>query len=112
MLKITDNNIMLTRGDTAVLNLSVTDSSGTSYDYSSDLTQFTVKRNCVTEDIVLQKTFNGTTITINPSDTKDLNYQDMKYDVQIITSGGAVYTVIPPHDFIITDEVNFNVQYT
>lgn len=112
MLKITNNNIMLTRGDSAMLTLNVKDDSGVTYDYSSDLTQFTVKRNCVTTDIVLQKTFTGTTITILPSDTKDLNYQDLKYDVQIITSGGAVYTVIPPHDFILTDEVNFNVNYT
>lgn len=112
MLKITNNNITLTRGDTAVLTLTVTDSAGDTYDYSNDLTQLTVKRNTVTEDIVLQKTFNGTSITINPEDTKDLHYQDMKYDVQLITSSGAVYTVIPPHDFIISDEVNFNVQYT
>ena len=103
-----DNNITLTRGDTAVLTLTVKEGSS-DYDYSSDLTQFTVKRNTATEDIVLQKTFSGTSITINPSDTKDLYYEDLKFDVQLITPSGAVHTVIPPRDFIIAEEVNFNV---
>lgn len=106
-----DNNIMLTRGDTAILTLSVK-RNGEDYDYSSDLVQFTVKRNTVTQDIVIQKTFSGTSISINPADTKDLFYQDMKYDVQIINSSNEVYTVITPHDFILTEEVNFNVTRT
>ena len=106
-----DNNIKLTRGDTAILTLSVT-RNGSEYDFSSDLVQFTVKRNTVTEDIVIQKTFSGTSITINPSDTKNLQYTDLKYDVQIINSSNEVYTVITPHDFILTEEVNFNVTRT
>ena len=106
-----DNNIKLTRGDTAILTLSVK-RNGSDYDYSNDLVQFTVKRNTVTQDIVIQKTFSGTSISINPADTKDLYYQDMKYDVQIINSSNEVYTVITPHDFILTEEVNFNVTRT
>lgn len=112
MLEITNNNIKLTRGDTAVLNLSVTDAAGDTYDYSSDLTQFTVKRNCVTEDIVLQKTFNGTSIELEPSDTNNLNYGIYRFDVKVITPEDKVYTVIEDHDFVLTNEVNFNVQYT
>lgn len=106
-----DNNIQLTRGDTAILTLSVK-RNGTDYDYSEDLTQFTVKRNTVTSEIVLQKTFTGTSIVINPADTKDLYYSDLKFDVQLITPNNEVYTVITPHDFIITEEVNFNVTRT
>lgn len=104
-----NNNIKLTRGDTAILTLSVT-RNGSAYDFSSDLVQFTVKRNTVTEDILIQKTFNGTSITINPSDTKNLQYTNLKYDVQIITNTNKVYTVITPKDFIITEEVNFDVE--
>ena len=103
-----NNNITLTRGDTAELTLTVMNGSA-SYDYSSDLTQFTVKRNTVTETVVFQKTFSGTSIVINPSDTKDLQYTDLKYDVQLITPGGSVHTVIGPCDFKIAEEVNFNV---
>ena len=74
-----ENNITLTRGDTAILTLTVK-KNGSDYDFSDDLTQFTVKRNTVTSEIVFQKTFTGTSIQIDPSDTKDLYYTDLKYD--------------------------------
>ena len=109
MLNIdTNNNITLTRGDTAELTLTVK-KNGVVYDYSSDLVQLTVKRNTVTESVVFQKTFSGDTIKITPDETKNLTYTDMKYDVQIIDTDNNVYTVIPPRDFIIAEEVNFNV---
>lgn len=106
-----ENNITLTRGDTAILTLTVK-RNGSDYDYSDDLTQFTVKRNTVTSDLVFQKTFTGSSIQIDPSDTKDLYYTDLKYDVQLITPNNEVYTVITPHDFIVAEEVNFNVTRT
>lgn len=106
-----NNNIKLTRGDTAIITLTVK-RNGVDYDYSEDLTQFTVKRNTVTSDVVIQKTFTGTSIIIDPADTKDLYYQDLKFDVQLITPDNEVYTVITPHDFILTEEVNFNVSRT
>lgn len=106
-----ENNITLTRGDTAILTLTVK-KNGNDYDFSDDLTQFTVKRNTVTSEIVFQKTFTGTSIQIEPSDTKDLYYTDLKYDVQLITPDNGVYTVITPHDFIVAEEVNFNVTRT
>ena len=112
MLNIdSENNITLTRGDTAILTL-IVKKNGEDYDYSEDLTQFTVKRNTVTEDIVFQKTFTGSSIVIEPNDTKDLFYTDLKYDVQLITPENEVYTVITPADFIIAQEVNFNVTRT
>lgn len=104
-----DNNIKLTRGDSATLTLTVT-KDGAAYDYSNDLTQFTVKRNTVTEEIIIQKTFTGNSIGITPDDTKNLYYSDLVYDVQIITPGGEVHTVIEPRNFEITQEVNFNVN--
>lgn len=102
-----DNNIMLTRGDTAVLNLEVT-IDGEAYDYSNDLVQFTVKKNTVTDSIVIQKTFSGSSVTIEPTDTENLEYQTLKYDVQVITQSGKVYTVIPPRNLTIAEEVNFD----
>lgn len=111
LLVDSENNITLTRGDTAILTLTVK-KNGSDYDFSDDLTQFTVKRNTVTSEIVLQKTFTGTSIQIDPSDTKDLYYTDLKYDVQLITPENEVYTVITPHDFIVAEEVNFNVTRT
>lgn len=103
-----DNNITLTRGDNATLELTVKDD-GMSYDFSNDLVQFTVKRNTVTETVIFQKTFTAGVILIEPSDTATLNYTDLKYDVQLIKQGGGVYTVIPPRIFKIAEEVNFSV---
>lgn len=112
MLIIDDElNITITRGDTATLTLTVKDGD-TDYDYSADLTQLTVKRSTETQDIVFQKTFSGTSIEITPNDTKNLYYTDLYYDVQLITPDNKVYTVIPPHKFIIGEEVNFSVTRT
>ena len=103
-----DNNITLTRGDSATIELSIKDE-GATYDYSSDLVQLTVKRNTVTEEVVFQKTFSTGVIVINPSDTAELKYTDLKFDVQLINDQGGVYTVIPPRKFTIAEEVNFDV---
>jgi hypothetical protein len=105
-----DNNIILTRGDSATIELSIKDE-GASYDFSSDLVQLTVKRNTITEDIVFQKTFASGVIVINPDDTASLKYTDLKFDVQLINSQGGVYTVIPPRKFTIAEEVNFNATW-
>lgn len=111
MLKIdSDNNITLTRGDSATIELAIKDD-GMTYDYSNDLVQLTVKRNTVTEDIIFQKTFSSNVIIIEPSDTKGLRYTDLVFDVQLINSQGGVYTVIPPRKFTISEEVNFNAEW-
>ncbi len=105
-----NNNIILTRGDSATIELSITDE-GMTYDYSNDLVQLTVKRNTVTEDIIFQKTFSSNVIIIEPSDTATLRYTDLVFDVQLINSQGGVYTVIPPRKFTIAEEVNFNAEW-
>ena len=104
-----DNNIRITRGDTAYITLEVT-RDGEPYDFSNDQVKLTVKKDTETKWVVFQKTFNGPTITIEPSDTAGLDYQSLKYDVQIITTSGEVFTVIEPRDFTITEEVNFDVE--
>ena len=110
-LDIIDLNIYLTRGDTAEFDLGVkVKETGEPYDYSNDLTQFTVKADTDTDWVIFQKTFNGTSIKIEPEDTAGLNYQTYKYDVQRITPAGDVYTVIKPHDFNVMEEVNHEIK--
>ena len=109
MYKIdSENNIYLTRGDTCVLKLAVTDSEEQPYDYSNDTVQLTVKASTYTETIIIQKNISGDSFIIDPSDTANLNYGKYLYDVQIITPLHNVYTVIAPANFIVCDEVNFN----
>ena len=107
MLDIVDNNIFLTRGDSAIIPLTIT-LGDEEYDYSNDYVQFTVKRNTVTETIIIQKTINNGGFKILPSDTNELEYQAFQYDVQLIKPNGDVFTVIPPHDFVLMPEVNFS----
>ena len=102
-----NNNITLTRGDTAAITLTVSNE-GSTYDFSNDLTQLTVKRNTITEEIIFQKTFVSGTIVIDPSDTSSLPYCELVYDVQLITPDDKIYTVITPHKFVIAEEVNFD----
>ena len=107
MLKTIGTNIELTRGDTAELSLDVKKNDGTAYDFSNDTAVLTVKSSTITSEIMFQKTFSSGEIKINPEDTASMKYGTYKYDVQITTAGGDVYTVIPPSDFIIAQEVTF-----
>ena len=104
-----DNNITLTRSDSCAVSLSVIDSEGESYDYSSDLVQLTIKGSTNTQHVVIQKTITNDFFKITPEDTKDLDYGIYKYDVQLITQNNDVYTIIGPCDFILAEEVNYNV---
>ena len=103
-----DNNIFLTRGDTCVLKLAVTDSDDQPYDYSNDTVQLTVKSSTYTNVVLIQKNISGDSFVIEPSDTSNLAYGKYVYDVQIITPSNQVYTVITPAEFNVCNEVNFN----
>ena len=110
---ITKKVIKITRGDSGQFRFTAKDkATGEPYDYSNDLAEFTVKKNTRTKTVIFKKRIIGTVVTIEPADTKDLPYGTYKYDIQLITPDEDVYTVIDPHDFIVTDEVNENTKYT
>ena len=104
-----NNNITLTRGDSASISVALKNPDGTDYNLQSgDELLFTVKYNCITEDIIIQKDIStDAIINLIPSDTKDLLYGEYFYDVQLTRANGDVYTVIPPRDFIVAKEVTF-----
>lgn len=104
-----NNNITLTRGDSASISVTLKNPDGTDYNLQSgDELLFTVKYNCITEDIIIQKDIStDTIINLIPSDTKDLLYGEYFYDVQLTRANGDVNTVIPPRDFIVAKEVTF-----
>ena len=110
MLEITKDAIHLTRGDNANIIVTIRDAAGEVYELQSgDKLYFTMKQNCETTDVILQKNItHNSTIAIEHDDTKDLQYGVYKFDVQLKTAGGEIYTVIDPHDFYIEKEVNFN----
>lgn len=110
MLAIDDNNnVTLTRGDSASISVALKNPDGTDYTLQSgDELLFTVKYNCITEDIIIQKDISSDAIiNLIPSDTNDLLYGEYFYDVQLTRANGSVNTVIPPRDFIVAKEVTF-----
>lgn len=111
MLVITDNEVRLTRGDNADIIVQIKDLNGDTYELQEgDKLLFTMKRNCKTDIIVIQKDITSNQIiSIEHNDTKDLDYGTYYFDVQCTLADGNVYTVIEPHPFIIEKEVTFNV---
>ena len=99
MYKVTDNQIYITRGDSAVLNLSIegyTPADG-------DEINFSVKKNCNDRNVLISKSIDPTamTISITPEDTDSLEFGDYWYDVELRRAGGVVDTVIVPHNFVV-----------
>lgn len=109
MLSITeDGTIRLTRGDTARFTVQITnDKTNEPYVIGVDDTlTFSVKKTVNDVEAVLQKTVTGSdTLYIRPEDTSELSFTKYKYDVQLTTAGGDVFTVIGPSVLEILQEV-------
>ena len=111
MLVIDSNNtINLTRGDSCDIIFTIYDLNGDVYElHEGDTVLFTIKINCETSDIIIQKDITADcVISLSHNDTKSLAYGSYVYDVQLTTAGDDVYTVIAPAVFNITKEVTFN----
>ena len=109
MLRIgEDNSTQLTRGDTAYLQVPIyNDVSGEEYEIAEgDTLTLSVKRAVTDEAYCFQKTLVGSNLfKIEPEDTKSCDFASYKYDVQLTTASGDVYTVIEPSVFKICTEV-------
>lgn len=109
MLKIMkDGTIQLTRGDTARLTVSITNEiDGEEYVMKEDDTLvLSVKKTVNDAEVLLKKVLKGeNTFHIEPKDTAKMKFGHYKYDVQLTTAGGDVYTVISPTVFEVMAEV-------
>ena len=102
-----DGTIQLTRGDTARLTVNITNNNGEAYEIQNgDELTLSLKKTVKDTEPVMTKTITGNDIFhIEPSDTSGLSFAKYKYDVELKTSDGDVYTVIPPSTFEILEEV-------
>lgn len=121
MLKIIGQKIILTRGDTANIELAVYKDSNERYILTGrDKVYLTVKDSYSDANFKFQKTAdyanvldNGNIyIKINPSDTNSLEIKDYVYDVELKTANGDVYTIIAPSGnniptFTIAEEATY-----
>jgi hypothetical protein len=106
MLYIKANTIMLTRGDTAYIDV-VIDREGEPYTLASgDKLTLSVKKYVTDEAPAFSKTTtSGNTIHIEPQDTAGLGFGTYKYDVQLNTASGDVFTVVDVGNFEVMPEV-------
>ncbi len=108
MFKVVNNNIYITRGDSAILNLAITDNTGAAFTIPDDAeVLLTVKKDTATKDYLLQKRIITGQVNIKPADTESLSYGNYYYDVQVKLATGYTDTVIAPHAFIVCEEVTF-----
>lgn len=99
------NKIFLTKGDNAELTIDVIDSNGNARGiYDDDVVVMTVRKN-VNSDVAITKTAVKNTISFIPDDTKNLEAGQYRYDIQLTTFGGNIYTIIPDACFEIGVEV-------
>lgn len=110
MIRVTgDNAIELTRGDTAYLRVPIMLNNGAGDEYAldpDDTLRFSVKRTVKDTEYCFQKVLKGdNTFHIEPVDTRGLEYGTYKYDVELTTKAGDVFTVIEPTNFKVCSEV-------
>lgn len=105
MYSIKGTTITLTQGDTFRCQVSITQD-GQPYELQEgDVVRFAMKRNFVSQTILLQKTLPASLLLIlNPNDTKEIATGEYVYELEMTFSGGDVDTFIQGK-FVLTPEV-------
>lgn len=102
------NTISLTRGDSLVLNVEITQNDELYTPAEGDVVRFALntKKDLRTDPIILKYIDTSTMqLLLEPSDTKGLDIGSYYYDVELTTADGFVSTFIGPAIFKITSEV-------
>lgn len=108
MFKVDNNNISLIRGDSGVFTITITDTNGTPVELTDgDVLTFTLRRAARNPAIIMQKNIAGGELSIKPSDTEGLAFGAYVYDIELRRADGYVDTVIPPHEFLLMEEVTY-----
>lgn len=108
MLTCVNNNISITRGDSAIFALAIKKADGSPYKIAEgDTVIFTIKKSTFDTKIITQKKVVNGVVRLNPDDTKGLEYGTYYYDVELTQADGFVSTVISPHKFIVEQEVTY-----
>ena len=106
---VSGTTITLTRGDTFMAQISITDSSGEPYVPSQgDTVRFAMKARCTDNEPLLVKDIPVDTLklVIDPADTKKLAFGTYVYDIQLTKETGEVDTFITASKIKITEEVD------
>ena len=105
MVSIDKTHVKMTRGDTLILNLSMSKNGAVFTPADGDVITFTLKKTANDANALLTKTADGTRIKIDPEDTKPLTFGSYVYDIAITYANGDVDTFIPLSRLTLTEEV-------
>lgn len=110
------NEVQLTRGDTLQLQVTIRQDGAEYTPQEGDVVRFALKHEklnakrtdykdvepCVVKDIPIATMI----LELKPEDTKDLEFGNYVYDLEITFSDGVVDTFIPSTRFKLTEEVH------
>lgn len=114
MLRISGTNIMLTRGDSAYITLTIADETGAVYSLAEgDAVKIQVRKAPNYGELLFDGTIeygpDGEVVWhILPDDTAHTEVTTYYYDAQLCTANGDVFTFIPSAKFKLLDEVTCN----
>lgn len=101
MFYVNGTNIKLTRGDSATLSVALD-----GYEMQDgDAMTLSCKFDPGKEEYLFQLTATDQTFTFTPETTAGLGFGAYRYDIQLTTSGGEIYTVIPVSSFTVMEEI-------
>ena len=108
MVKIEDNNIYLTRGDTVTFDLELLDEDDEPYVMSSDeYIVFSLRRLYGKGKVLLTIQSDTPSFSLSTDDTKDLTFGEYMYDVYLMNeSDNSLNTFIADKKFYIGEEVH------
>ena len=101
-----NRKIKLTRGDTATMLVQIFDIEGKEYEIKdSDVITFTLRKNSASEVSLTKVAIPSHHILFEPNDTSELIPGLYKYDLQLTTAEGGVYTIIQDNYFELLPEI-------
>lgn len=110
MFDIKYQTISLTRGDSATLTVELVKANGKPYELQEgDELTLTVKKDANDAEAVIQLSAVDGVFTFAPSATDGLAFGKYRYDIQLETEAGEVYTPIVS-DFNLTEEVTWSAS--
>lgn len=97
-VSVKKNNITMTRGDTARIDISISNSNGETYTpQEGDIVRFAAKKSYSDETIAITKEIpiDNLQLVLEPEDTKSLDQPStLVYDIQLTMKDGTVDTFI------------------